>query len=117
MRVWVCVIELQMRAKRRKGWSVSSAATPVFYFLLVEWKQRRKWEGVASFFRIAALGYRKLTPSGWVCLLGEVLDFCDRRSCETVSEVLEFYNNISWDVAAELLLWGVMLCKRWPNSS
>ena len=50
-------------------------------------------------------------PSGWVCLLGEVLDFCGKRSCETVSEMFDVCENISWDVAAEILLLGVRFCK------
>ena len=37
---------------------------------------------------------------GWVCLLGEVVDFCHKRSCETVSEMFDFCDIISWDVAA-----------------
>ena len=42
---------------------------PLFYFLLAERKQHRKWEGVASFFGIIALGYRKptLVQGGYVC--------------------------------------------------
>ena len=48
---------------------------------------------------------------GWVCLPwgggGGVLDFCDKRSCETVPEM---------DVAAEVFLWGAMFFKRLSNS-
>ena len=43
---------------------------------------------------------------------GKVSDFCDRRSAETVSELFDFCDNISWDIAAELLIWGVMFCTR-----
>ena len=56
--------------------------------------------------------------SEWVYLLGEVLNFCDEISCETVLEVPYFCDNISWDVAAELLLWGsYFLQKKMSNGS
>ena len=54
--------------------------------------------------------------SGLVCLLGEVLDFCDGTSGAT-SELFGFCDNTSWDAAAELSLWGVMFCKRSSNGS
>ena len=44
MRLCVCVIELQMRATRGRGWSISSVAPPVF-FLLAERKQHRRQGG------------------------------------------------------------------------
>ena len=53
--------------------------------------------------------------SGWVYLLGEVLDFCDRRSNETVSKLVDFCGNVSEDVTAQLLLWEVMICIRLSN--
>ena len=61
-----------------------------------------------SFFGIVALGSRKqiLAQHGYVCW-GRC--FCDRRSCETASELFEFYDNISWDVAAGLLLLHKMI--------
>ena len=61
-------------------------------------------------------GSRFNSRSGWVSLLGEVLDLCEIGStdaasevCETsstdaASEVFDFCDNLSWDVAAGLLL-------------
>ena len=55
--------------------------------------------------------------SGLVCLLGEVLEFCDRSSGETASELFDFCDNTSWDAAAEYSLQGVTCCKRSSNGS
>ena len=51
------------------GGSVSWVAHPVFYSLLAELAQHRKWYGVASFFGIVVLGTRKpfLAQGGYVC--------------------------------------------------
>ena len=109
------VVELQMRAKRGKGWCVSSFELPVFSFLLDEREQHRKWWGVASlFWNRCSRESKANSRSRWVCLLGEVLDFGDRKSCETVSEMFGFCDNVSWDVA-QLLLRGVIICTRSSN--
>ena len=45
---------------------------------------------VGDFFGIVSLGSGiPILAQDW-SLLGEVLDFCDRRSCETASELLTF---------------------------
>ena len=62
------------------------------------------------------MGSKFKARSGLVCLLGEVLDLCETGStdaaseiCETsstdaASELFDFCDNLSWDVAAGLLL-------------
>ena len=50
-------------------------------------------------------------------LLGEVLDFCETRSNNAALELFVFCDNMSWDVVAELLLWGVKLSINSPNRS
>ena len=66
--------------------------------------------------RRSGVGSKFNSRSGWVSLLGEVLDLCEIGStdaasevCETsstdaVSEVYDFCDNLSRDVAAGLLL-------------
>ena len=44
--------------------------------------------------------------SGLVCLLGQVLDFCEKSSGEASSELFVFCDNMSRDVVAGLLFWG-----------
>ena len=52
------------------------------------------------------MGSKFNARSGLVCLLGEVLDFCETRSNDAASELFEFCDNMSWDVVAELLFGG-----------
>ena len=66
--------------------------------------------------RRSGVGSKFNARSGWVSFLGEVLDLCEIGStdaasevCETsstdaASEVFDFCDNLSWDVAARLLL-------------
>ena len=54
---------------------------------------------------------------GLVCLLGEVLDLCEKSSYEAASDLIDFCDNVPWDVAAELFFSGVMICKRSSNGS
>ena len=110
-RLWGCTVELPTR--RGKGWCVSWVAPSVFLFYSC-WTRASKMEAGCELLWDHHSGVLKASScSGWVCLLGG--DFCDRRSCETVYELFEFCNNISWDIAAELLLWGVMICIRSSN--
>ena len=55
--------------------------------------------------------------SGLVCLLGEVLDFCEKSSGEAASELFVFCDNMPRDVVAGLLFWGVKLSKRSSSGS
>ena len=79
MRLWMCVVELPKSTRRGKGWCVSWVAPPVFSFIFAELGQHRKWEGVAIFFGIVALGSRKpiLAQDGhvgwerwWISMIG-----------------------------------------------
>ena len=66
--------------------------------------------------RRSGVGSKFNARSGWVSLLGEVLDLCEISSTDAVSEVCKtsstdaasevfgFCDNLSWDVAAGLLL-------------
>ena len=116
----MCVLEQLKSAKWGKGWIVpwgSLGCASCFFSSCWTWATS-KMGGGCEFLWGRRSGVSKANSrSGLVCLLGEVLDFCDRRSCETASELFDFCDNISWDVAAELLLWGVMFCKRSSNGS
>ena len=59
VRLCMCVLEQLKGAKWGKGWSVSWVAPPAFFFLLAGLEQHRKWEGVARFFGVIALGSRR----------------------------------------------------------
>ena len=50
--------------------------------------------------------------SGLVCVLGEVLDLCEKSSGEVALVLFDFCDNVPWDVATEFLFWGVMISKR-----
>ena len=116
VRLCVCAVELPESTRRGKNWCVSWVAPPVFLFSSYWARATSKVGGSCDFLWDRRSGVLKLNSrSAWVCLLGEVLDFCDRRSCETASELFDFCDNISWDVAAELLLWGIMVCTRLSN--
>ena len=81
--------------------------------------------------RRSGVGSKFNARSGWVSLLGEVLDLCETGStdaasevCETsstdaASELFDFCDNMSWDVAVGLLLCslrGVLdLCEAGSN--
>ena len=66
--------------------------------------------------RRSGVGSKFNARSGWVSLLGEVLDLCDlgstdaasevcgTSSTDAASEIFDFCDNLSWDVAAGFLL-------------
>ena len=66
--------------------------------------------------RRSGVGSKFNARSGWVSLLGEVLDLCEigstdaasevceKSSTDAASEIFDFCDNLSWDVAAGLLL-------------
>ena len=90
---------------------------PVFFlrppsclFILAEWKQRRKWEGVYLGSLLWSIRSQLSLRVGMSAGGG-----VGSGSCGTESEMFDFCDNISWDVAAELLLWGVMFCIRPSN--
>ena len=68
--------------------------------------------------RRSGVGSKFNARSGWVSLLGEVLDLCElgatdaasevceKSSPDAVSEVFDFCDNLSWDVAAAVG-WGL----------
>ena len=41
--------------------------------------------------------------SGLVCLLGEVLDLCEKSSAEAASVLFDVCDNMPWDVPADFL--------------
>ena len=113
MRLCMCVLGQLKSAKWGKGLSVSWVAPPVFYFLLAGLEQHRKWEGVASFFGIVALGSRKANSRlGLVCLLGEVLD-----SKRALAKLHRYCLTFATTCLGMLLLLfcGVMISKRSSN--
>ena len=66
-----------------------SSCTPVFSLFLLNGSNIENVR-VCDFFWDCPSGVSKASSrSGWVCLLGQLLEFCDRRSCETVSEMFE----------------------------
>ena len=56
--------------------------------------------------RRSGVGSKFNARSGWVSLLGEILDLCEIGSTDAASELFDFCDNLSWDVAAGLLLGG-----------
>ena len=50
------------------------------------------------------MGSKFNARSGTISLLGEVLNLCEIGSTDAASEVFDFCDNLSWDVAAGLLL-------------
>ena len=69
--------------------------------------------------RRSGVGSKFNARSGWVSLLGEVLDLCEigstdaasevcgTSSTDAASEVFDFCDNLSWDVAAGFLLFSL----------
>ena len=88
----------------------------IFFLSSCSTSATSKMGGGSELLRDRRTGISKANSrSRWVCLRGCVLDFCDKRSCETVSEMFDFCHNISWDVAAELLLWEFKIRVRSSN--
>ena len=115
MRLCMCVVEQPKALDGERAGAFLGLHLPFFLFFLLNLSNIENGRGCEFLWDCRSGVSKANSRSGWVCLLGEVLDFCDKRSCETVSEMFDFCDNISWDVAAELLLWGVMFCIRSSN--
>ena len=78
---------------------------PVFLLFLVNWSTIEIGRGLRVSLGSSVVS-NSYSNSALVYLVGEVLDFCDKRSGEAASELFDFRDNISWDVAAELFALG-----------
>ena len=60
--------------------------------------------------RRSGVGSKFNSRSGWVSLLGEVLDLCKLGSTDAASEIFDFCDTLFWGVAAGLSLGSLLLC-------